>query len=395
INPEHLIKFASDPRQPVRDAALRALSTLDAGQGIPTLLEALNDERARVAIYALRNSLLSIPQSEALQLLRNASLEQVTVAKEVVRLIGDLLTDAAYRELLLLDSRELHRDVRIALLRAFWPYLDRSKTWEIFTKAAQSPDAALARGVIYIPADGMSPLVQRRLAILLTNLLAHPEPEVRVDALKRCVQYPLTDYEHVLLTHLVKLMNSPAPGECALAAKAAFVTYRGNDASLVGDAVRNMLDNRRALHITIENFLLALNFDRRHLLPTTRAILTALSEDQLTITLRIGIIVLGLPWEEATQELVKLTDSLHADALGRAQSAIQQAIRRPDANLFSLEMTLATSNDERLRRLAFAALIAQSKQVNGWSDERITRLQAYREDTSPLVAEAAQFTFVS
>jgi hypothetical protein len=145
---------------------------------------------------------------------------------------------------------------------------------------------------------------------------------------------------------------------------------------------------------TIENFLLALNFDRRHLLPTTRAILTAVSEDQLTITLRIGIIVLGLPWEEVTQELVELTDSLHADALGRAQSAIQQAIRRPDANLFSLEMTLSSSNDERLRRLALAALIAQSKQVNGWSDERISRLQAYREDTSPLVAEAAQFTFV-
>jgi hypothetical protein len=395
INPEYLIKFATDSRQPVRDAALRALGTLDAGQGIPTLLEALNDERARIAIYALRNSLLSIPQTEALNLLRTVSLTRVTVAKEVVRLIGDLQTESAYRELLSLDSRDLHRDVRVALLRALWPYVERSETWEIFARAAQSPDSAIARGVVQVPADGISPLAQRRLTRLLANLLAHPEPEVRMAVLKRCTQYPLTDYEQALLTQLVKLMHSPSLEECALAAKAVFVTYRSNDASLVGDAVRSISGNRRALHITIKNFLLALYFDRRHLLPTTRAILVALSEDRLTISLRVEIIVSGLPWEEVAQELVQLSDKLHADALTRAQFAIEQAARRPDANLVSLEMTLASSSDERLLRLALAALVAQTKQVNGWSDERISRLQAYRDYTSPLIAEAAQFTFTS
>jgi hypothetical protein len=120
-----------------------------------------------------------------------------------------------------------------------------------------------------------------------------------------------------------------------------------------------------------------------------------LAEDRLTLSLRIRLIVKGLPWEEVALELAKLTKELHADALGIAQDAIQQASRRPDAQLFDLEMAFANSEDEGLRRLALAALVAQSKQSKGWSDERLACLQTYREDPSPLVAEAAQFTFVS
>ena len=395
INPTLLIQFASDERQPVREATLRALGRLDAGQGIPTLLEALNDERARIAIYALRNALLTMPLEEALNILRTVPLTQVTVAKEVVRLIGDLSSETAYRELLALEARELHRDVRVALLRALWPYLEQAETWDVFTRAAQSPEAALARGVVHIAADGMSPVAQRRLATLTATLLAHPEPEVRMATLQWRSQHPVTDEEQVLFVRLLTLMNSPIPDECALAARAVFATYTGNNAALVGSAVGDLLSKRRALQITIENFASTLSLNRRRLLPTTRAILAALAGDRLTLSLRIGLIVQGLPWEEIVPELVKLANVLHANALGRAQDAIQQAHTRPDAQLFDLEMALANSEDEGLRRLALAALIAQAKQGRGWSDACIARLQTYREDPSPMVAEAAQFTFVS
>jgi HEAT repeat protein len=143
-----LIQFASDTRQFVRDLALQALGTLDAGQGIPALLAALNGESARIAIYALRGALLSMPRGEALNLLRQVSFSQVTVAKEVVRLIGDLSSEEAYRELLALDARDLHRDVRVALSRALWSYVEEEESWKIFTRAAQSPEVALARGVV-------------------------------------------------------------------------------------------------------------------------------------------------------------------------------------------------------------------------------------------------------
>lgn len=394
IDPSYIIMYADDKRQPVRDTALRALGRLDAGQGIPTLLETLNDDRARIAIYALRHALLSMPQSEALRLLRSVPLVRVTVAKEVVRLIGDLSSDAAFQELQAMNSQELYRDVRVALLRALWPYVERPETWEIFTRAAQSPDTALARAVIPIPADGLSPLAQRRLATLLASVLAHPEPEVRIQVLQRCMQNPLTDYDHTLLPALLASLNSRIPDEYIWAAKALFTLYADKDASLVADTIRNLLNNRRTLQIVIENFVSTLSIDRQRLLPTTRAILTTLSQDQLTLSLRLEMILWGLPWEEVAPQLIQIADRLHADALVKTELAIQRVARRPDADLLSMETTLATSNDERLRRLALAALLAQSTQSNGWSDALVARLHTYRRDPSPLVAEAAQFTFV-
>ncbi|HEY4388858.1 MAG TPA: HEAT repeat domain-containing protein, partial [Ktedonobacteraceae bacterium] len=393
LDPAPLIQFASDERPPVRETALRALGTLDAGQGIPALIEALNDERARIAIYALRNALLSMPQEEALTFLRTVPFTQVTVAKEVVRLIGDLSSEAAHRELLTMASRDLHRDVRVALLRALWPYTEQEETWEVFMRAAHAPEAAVARGVVHLPEDGMSPVTRRRLAELTAVLLAHPEPEVRMATLEWRSQHPITDTEQLLFARLLSLMNSHTPDECELAASAVFAIYTGNNAVLVGDAIRDLLHNRRALQIAIGNFASALRIGRRRLLPTTRAILATLAEDPLTLSLRIGLIVGGLPWEEIAPELMKLSPSLHANALIRAQDAIQQAQTRPEAQFSTLETALASSKGERMRLLAFAALIAQARQASGWTDECIARLQTYRDDPSPMVAEAAQFTF--
>src|SRR5262249_13466841 len=55
-----ILRLASDERAVVRDAAVRALGRLDAGQGLAPLLEALDDSRARVAIYAVRSALADL-----------------------------------------------------------------------------------------------------------------------------------------------------------------------------------------------------------------------------------------------------------------------------------------------------------------------------------------------
>lgn len=394
INPAPLIQFASDERQWVREVTLRILGKLDAGQGIPTLLDALNDDRARIAIYALRSALIAMPKTEALHILNTTPLTQVTVAKEVVRLIGDLSSDEAYHALLLMEARDLHRDVRVALLRALWVYTERPETWDIFTRAAQSSDTAIARGVVHIPADGMLPATQKRLVSLVATLLAHPEPEVRINALQRCSQDPLPDDEHLLFARFLALLNSSLPDECTKAARAVFALYMGEQATLVGEAMRNLLENRRALQTVAQTFFSTLQSNRQFLLPTTRAILAVLADDPLTITLRVRLIILGLPWEEVAQELMQLVERLSFDAMGVTAATIQRvATMRPDADLLQLETALAASADERLLRLALVALVAQSKQAQGWSDEAIARLQKYREDPSPMVAEAAQFTF--
>ncbi len=395
IDPNFIIQFANDERQPVRDSTLYILATLDAGQGIPPLLDALNDARARIAIYALRTPLLSMPPARASAILHTVPLTQVTVAKEVVRLIGELPSEIAFDELLAIDKRDLHRDVRVALLRALWSHTHRPETWDIFTRAAQSPDPAIARGVVRIPVYGLSPFARHQLTSLMAALLNHPLVEVRMDALQRCAQQPINDYDRLLLSRLLPLMNSELPEESQRASQAVFTTYIGRDAELAASAVRTLLANRRALSSTIATFTSMLSRDRLRLLPTTRALLDVLQSDPLTLSLRLNLVLLGLPWDEAINTLLLLIPSLHPDALVKAQSNIAQAANRPDSDLLALETRLAASNDERARRLALATLITQSKQTDGWTDERIERLHHYQQDPSPLVAETAQYTFPS
>ena len=66
--------------------------------------------------------------------------------------------------------------------------------------------------------------------------------------------------------------------------------------------------------------------------------------------------------------------------------------RTDGADLASLETALAGSGDDRLRRIALAALVARSI-AKGWPEECRSRLKVYQRDASALVAAAAQFTF--
>ena len=83
------------------------------------------DDRARIAIYALRRALLQMSTTRALAILRGVPRHRVTVAKEVVRLLGELPGGAAYADLLVMAGEDVHRDVRVALLRALWDHLER------------------------------------------------------------------------------------------------------------------------------------------------------------------------------------------------------------------------------------------------------------------------------
>jgi hypothetical protein len=128
LDGSHIIPFARDERPVVRDEALNALSKLDAGQGLPTLLEALEDDRARIAIYALRRVLRKMPKTEALRILSTTSMTKVTVAKEAIRLVSGIKSEDAYQHLLRTEKINLHSDIRTALLRSLWSYVERPET---------------------------------------------------------------------------------------------------------------------------------------------------------------------------------------------------------------------------------------------------------------------------
>ncbi len=391
-----LARLQNPLRFAARDSALRALGKMDAGQGVPILLEALEDDRARLAIYALRSAVLEMPTDRALALLSGVPVEKVTVAKEIVRLLGDLKTTGAYQQLLAMDSENLHRDVRVALLRALWEHLEQPETWPILERAAASPDAALTTMAGRTPADRLSAASQRRLIALLAGLLAHPDPKVRLDVLNRCVQLPVADADRSLLPRLLESLGSSLPDESAAAARAVFVTYTGEDAPVVGQAMERLLGNRRALHTAVHTLLGFVGRQRSRMLPMVRATLAALASDPLTSSLQVELAIQALPWEEVGNLLTRLagTHDLHADALVVAEQALLHSAARTDvAELEALERALSASPDRYLRRLGLAALVTLAQPPRGWDTEGRERLEAYRNDSAGLVAAAAQFTF--
>jgi hypothetical protein len=394
IDPKRTIVLATKAKPAVRDTALRALGRLDAGQGVPTLLEALDDERARIAIYALRPALLALPPAAALEQLRAVSLRKVTVAKEVVRLVGELPSEVAFPVLQEFDGRKLHRDVRVALLRALWPHLERPEAWAILERAASSADPALLTNAVRIPADRLSEGALRNLSAFLGRLLEHPDAAVRTRVLRRCVELPVTDPDRSLLGWLVRAMRAAAAPERAAAANAVLACATPRDAMDVGWIVREMLPDRRPLTEFVHTLMATLPPHRGRLLPLARAVLRVMTDDPLTATLRARLAVAALPWTELPELFAAMarSEELHAESLTAAAVAIVGAARS-DESPEELEAALAGKRDERLRRLALAALIEAAQRAPGWDEERLTRLRLFQADRSPLVAEAAQYVF--
>jgi hypothetical protein len=384
----------------VRDTALRALARLDGGQGVPVLLEALDDVRARIAIYALRSTLLEMPAARALTLLQAVPTQKVTVAKEVIRLLGDLDTPAVYPLLLEMDARPLHRDVRVAQLRAIWPHLERPETWPILYRAAADPDPAVAAGVVWLPTDRLSPAAQQHVLALLAALLGHPDALLRVQVLSRFVTLPLADPGRVLLPPLLARLHSPLPDEYKAAARALFATYAQQHAAAIAETVAQVRPERRVLQALLQALHTALAANRSGLQPVVQGILAALRPDPLTVRLQARLAVAGLPWPELAPYLTELaaTDALDAEVLMATAQALEASGQRSgpqsEANsVAAFEYTLAANPDARLRRLAQAALQAQATQPAGWTAALRTRLDQYRADPAPLVAAAAQFVF--
>ncbi len=404
--PTRLVALAAlnNPRPAARDVALRALGRYDGAQSLPPLIDALGDDRARIAIYALRRRLLAMPPERALTLLDAVPLTRVTVAKEVIRLIGELPIDAAYQRLLDYHRRDLHRDVRVALLRAFWDHLDQDATWPVLHQAATSDDPAIARGVISIPAERASATTQRRLLELLALLLHHPDERVRLLTLQRCVALPVADTGRVLAPGILVALQSPTPVLIENAASALMSTYSGTDLPTVEQAFTALLGRRRALLLATQRLLSGLEY-RPNLRPAAEQVLAVLARDPLTAPLQVQLGALALPWPAFGNLLRQLAAAglLHADthaALAEycTDGSFYRAagvLRRPDwQGLNELERALAAEPDPVLRRVGVLLLHTLAQQ-HGWAEARLDALRQYRADVAPLVAGAAQFIILA
>jgi len=323
--------------------------------------------------------------------LRAVPMKKVTVAKEVVRLLGEIGGGDAYQELLRLNAPGAHRDVRIAVLRALWDHLDKPQTWEIFEKAVRDPDWVVASKLADIPLGRLSTETEERVVVLLSTILGRSEPEARIDLLKRMATIPLSDSRRSLMQRLLVHMGTDAPEEAALALGAALQRMHSGEVDAVVRRLSELIPRGR-------HFLAFLPHIQARLGPYSsemhrkvgKGFLTALQSNPVMVPHYLNLGSRFWEYQELSKQLLELAkkDWLYHEAMDAALSAVRSCVH-PE----QLEDRLADHRDWRIRRLALAALLQAAAPENGWTRERRNRLVTYQKDKAPGVAGPAQFVF--
>ncbi|MFO0724350.1 MAG: hypothetical protein U1E65_11240 [Myxococcota bacterium] len=385
-----VIALAADPRPPVREMAVRGLAHLDGPEALAALLECLGDDRVRWAIYALRGVFAELPKREVIERLRAAPMNKVTVAKEVVRLLGELGGDEVYPDLIALAAQPLHRDVRIALLRSLWDHLEHPETWQLFGRAASDPDWVVASRLADVPVGRLTPAQEEQLIALLAKILERPEPDARTALLARAAYLPLSDARrHWFRALVARLESAASDDEARSAAGAAMVRMRPEEVGALVAAMRAVRPRRQRFLALLASFQPG-PYAPNHQHALASGVFELLRDDPVLVADRIqycGAIHDYKVLVTLLQE-ISAAGQLHYDALAAAEGAIQRSIH-PEL----IEARLAPSKDPNLRRLAVAGLASAARPKEGWTIERRHRLERYRKDEALVVSAAAHHLF--
>ncbi len=387
-----LCALADDPRPAVKEKSLRVMARCDAAQGVPTLLKCLDDSRARIAIYGLRRAVKDIPPARVVELLSEVPLRKVTVAKEVLRILGELRHDAAYSHLLEVDKKKLHRDVRIALLRALWDHLEREPTWEILTRAVESDDWVMASRLGDIPADRLTVTSDKRLSVLLAKVLERPEPEARIELLNRAAMLGVKDPDRGFLRACGARLGSPYDDEVRAAMLA--IAHRSNEGDMeaIGPMVEAVRDDVRALTVGLRALFELPLRTREVWLQAAEAVEKALEPDPRLSPQRVhcaGLWRLDTDWATRVAAMGEVGPLGH-DTLAAVATVVATL---PVASLGAITEMWKVSPSPELRRAAVWCLERDAGPGRGWTPERLERLKELQGDPSPLVAGAARRVF--
>ncbi|MBY0550406.1 MAG: hypothetical protein K2W95_24215 [Candidatus Obscuribacterales bacterium] len=381
----------------VRDNVIQMLARVDGKQGLPILLECLEDDRARVAIYALRQLLLSMPQPEAIAILKRVQSKSITVQKEVARLIGDVGGREAFDLLISMVQRETNRDLKAAMVRALWGYTEESaEVWDVLEKAVESADRVVASAAVRVPYNRLSSESKTRLLKLLARAISHSSEDLRIEALSRMIEIPLVDAERIMLKPIQSKLLSESPTERALASDVLLSRYAPDDEQVAEQAILSLLYHRRHLVDFIGRLEHVQRLQPERLIGVTRATLRAMWTDPLSTELQLRIAFSGLPQADLGKFLLSLDKAsrLHSGAVQIAVHACAGGeTRMGSEDMDKLERILFNKSSESLRRIGLALLVALGESAQGWTFDRLYRLNSYRKDTSLMIQSAAEFTF--
>ena len=370
----------------VRDAAISALGRWRGGDPLPLLTDMLDDDRARMAIYAMRRTLFSRGAADALAAVRRAPTTRVTVAKEVYRLAGALGTGDALEWLLDEVRRDVHRDVQVALQRSLWDYLGDTRVWDVLQTAADSGERVLAGALTALPTAD-HPEVAARDDRLWVSLINHPAPTVRADALVRLARNPQLGGDLVadaLLDRVSVAVGMEQAGAAQAWATRSLLTAIRSD-ELVAVLVRSVeaadVDAARELISAVTAAAQgAVGAAGR---ATAEALVEALGAEPLWTA-----VVVAAATEWASRDtLVGVLQTVGPSPL--AVSAFQRSVAARTRHLRDTGELARVLVQDSATAWAAPLALASAIDAGGWTDERREQLVQLRRHTDPVVAGAA------
>lgn len=396
---DRLLALATDKRPFVQEKSIRVLSRCDAGQGVPTLVACLGDARSRFAIYGLRRAVLRMLPAAATGVLAKAPLGKVTVAKEVVRLLGELRDEQAYRRVLELAAGEgaatrpgeprkgLHRDVRIAVLRALWDHLDRDTTWDVYERAVNDPDWVLASRLGDVPADRLTKKTDARLAALLAKLVQRPEPEARIAILQRAPVLAVVDRERTYLGACRQRLASRLDDEVQAAMSAMLARCTEEDVPALEVKLRELTRDRRMLEQAANTLFSAKVTTRESWRLMASALERVASGDARLASLQLRAVA-SRDDRDAWVATIKALSRAGRLAGDVVPAAMATASGLAKDELEPVLEGLVADEDPNVRRVGLA-LLQRIVADKGWSPERAKVLGGLRSDPVPWLAGAA------